>query len=113
VAEAVNAWLLVVLAVLATFRLTWLINNDTIARPLRSWAYRRDVKRHGPLDDDEVPPLSYFVTCPWCVSMYLAPPVAVVAVLWGDNRVVLIVLLALAASAVTGITASLLGRVLG
>lgn len=105
-------WLLTALAVLATFRLTWLINNDTIARPLRAWAYRHDVKRHGPLEDDEVPPLSYFVECPWCVSMYIAPIVAVVTVLWGDNRVVLIGLLALAASAVTGITASLLGRIL-
>lgn len=109
----VSPGLLVVLAMLSTFRLTWLVNNDTIARPLRAWAYRHDVKRHGPVDDDEVPPLSYFVTCPWCVSMYVAPPVAVATVLWGDNRVILIALVALASSAVTGAAASVLKGWLG
>jgi len=94
--------LLVFLAIAATFRVTWLINNDTIARPLRVWA-----RKH-----DEVPPLSYFVQCPWCVSMYVSVLVATVTVLWGDNRVVLIGLLALTASALTGIVASLLNRVL-
>jgi len=104
--------LLVFLAIAATFRVTWLINNDTIARPLRVWARKHDESRHGPLEDDEVPPLSYFVQCPWCVSMYVSVLVATVTVLWGDNRVVLIGLLALTASALTGIVASLLNRVL-
>jgi Protein of unknown function (DUF1360) len=101
--------LLVVLAIASVFRLTWLINNDTIATPIRRWAIKRD----GDIEIGEVGRWSYFVTCPWCVSIWLAPPVALVTVLWGDNRAVLVGLLALSASARTGIVASLLGRVLG
>jgi hypothetical protein len=97
----VTWWLLVVLAVVATYRVTRLINRDTITAPLRRAVLRLD-ERHGPMEDDEVGRWTYFITCPWCVSMYVAAIIATVTVLWGDNRVVLIGLLTLAGSAVTG-----------
>lgn len=48
----------------------------------------------------------YLVTCDWCASFWIAVPIAGVTVLWGDNRLVLIGLLALAASQITGILAA-------
>lgn len=53
----------VVLAVgaLATFRLTRLLVEDEITRPVREQ-----------LADDAEGRLAYFVTCPWCVSVWVA-----------------------------------------
>lgn len=95
--------LLVVLAVIATYRATRLINADVITAPFRRWVCRLD----GELTDDEVGRWTYFITCPWCVSIWVGTIIATVTVLWGDNRVVLIGLLALTASALTGIIAGL------
>lgn len=55
-----------VLGALAVHRLTRLITADKIAEPLRE----RAVEVAGPSDEPEG--LAYFVTCPWCVSMWLA-----------------------------------------
>ena len=96
----VPAWLLFVLVLGATHRLARLITADFIMGWLRRWAMLRDA-RHG-RDEDQPGALAYLVTCDWCVSMYLALPVAVVAIWWGDNRVVLAILLALTASAFAG-----------
>jgi hypothetical protein len=104
--HAFPAWLMVVLTILAVFRVTRLVNEDTITAPLRRWVVGRD----GELEPDEVGRWGYFITCPWCVSIWVGTVVSVVAVLWGDNRVVLIGLLALAASASTGLIASMVDR---
>lgn len=88
-------WLLVVLVVLATARLTRLINEDAILDAPRAW-----VQQHAP--DSVV----YLVQCPWCVSMWVGGPVAAAAVLWPSNRAVAWGLLALAASEVTGLIAA-------
>lgn len=97
------AWLLVALAVLATYRATRLINADVITAPFRRWVCRLD----GELEKDEVGRWTYFITCPWCVSIWVGAIVATVTVLWPDNRLILAGLLALTASAVTGFLAGL------
>jgi Protein of unknown function (DUF1360) len=76
---------------LAVHRLTRLVTRDTITRPLRagmiagayarayepgsdwvqserSWAEWDEV----PLDDDDAPPMAAFITCRWCVSIWIA-----------------------------------------
>jgi hypothetical protein len=54
---------------LAVHRLTRLAVEDEVTRPLRekitAWA-------EGTAERKAAPSLSYFVTCPWCVSMYVA-----------------------------------------
>lgn len=88
------SWLLFVLAVLATARLTRLVVADQITDGVRRWVQARSGEN-----------VAYLVTCPWCASPYLAVPVAV-GVLWhGANRAVLLVLVVLAASEVTGLIA--------
>jgi hypothetical protein len=75
---------------LAVHRLTRLVTEDVITRPLRAriirWAYDRrpygilvsEVDRsHAywdarPRGDDEAPKLAALLTCPWCVSVYVA-----------------------------------------
>lgn len=89
--------LLVVLASLATYRATRLVTADQITVAVRAWAERR-----GPF-------LGYLSTCDWCLSIWVAPAPAIAAILWPENRVVWIVLLWLALSAVTGLL-SLLER---
>jgi len=95
----VTGWLLVTLAWLAVFRLAWLITHDFIAAPLRARVQARSEW------------WDVFITCPWCVSVWVGAVVAPVVIWWGDNRVVLAGLLALAASAVTGIIAELVNLI--
>ena len=96
------AWLLVVLVVLATFRATRLVNEDEITAPFRRLVCRLD----RDMEPGEVGRWTYFITCPWCVSIWVGTIVSTVAVLWGDNRVVVIGLVALAASGATGLIAT-------
>jgi len=91
-------WLLLTIVALATYRLTRLVTADKITEALRSRAFRRQSNWLG-----------YLVTCDWCLSVWVAPLPTVAAVLWPDNRVVLVGLVALAASALTGL-ASLIER---
>jgi hypothetical protein len=46
----------------ATFRLTRLLTEDELLAPLRDWVWRK----HSPEDTK----IGYFVTCPWCVSIW-------------------------------------------
>lgn len=90
-------WLLFLITVGAIVRLTRIVTADYITAPIRDRLTERwgeDAKR------------SYLLTCDYCASVYVAPIVATVAVLWGDNRVVIIGLLALTASFVAGIIAA-------
>jgi hypothetical protein len=84
-------WWWLAVGALATFRLTWLVTEDTILdRP------REAVRRRGGK-------LAYFVGCPWCTSIYLAAIVVVLAALcpgWFQY-----VAVALAFSAVAGVIA--------
>lgn len=82
-------------AALATARITRLVTTDRITEAPREWALRR-------LDLNGL--LSYLITCAWCVSVYAgAGVVAVIA--WGPSWSVWI-LTALAFSYVAGYLAS-------
>jgi hypothetical protein len=83
--------LLFIIAGLATYRVTRLITADKITEALR----QRVTSKW----------LGYLVQCDWCLSIWLAPAPALAVVLWPDNRAVLVVLVALALSAVTGLLA--------
>jgi len=89
------AALTVILAALATYRLTRLVTADVIAEPVRQWVGKRNQT------------LGYLVTCDWCLSIWVAPWPALVVVVWPGNRAVLVVLTALALSAVTGLLATI------
>ena len=83
-------WLAVVLGFLIVARATRFVNSDVLAEPIRMWADGierpnerfRSLKRglRKPLRavfGDELPIL---FTCPWCLSIWLALPVAIVVV---------------------------------
>ena len=89
-------WLLAFLAIGATYRLSRLITADYVTKPLRTEVNRR-------FGDNR---FSYFITCDWCVSFWVSWPIAFIAIWWPTNRLVWIILLALTASAVTGLAAS-------
>jgi hypothetical protein len=86
------AWLLVLLIIGATVRLTRLITADYLTSPIRD----RLTERWG--EDSK---RAYLIGCDYCASMYVAPVVSL-AWLWPTNRVVLIALIALTASQVAG-----------
>ena len=90
---ALSDWLLVLLTIGAVVRLSRLVTADKITESIRE----RLTDRWG---EDSL--RAYFISCDYCVSMYVAPIVATVAILWGDNRVIIIGLLALTASYVAG-----------
>lgn len=126
-------WLTVVLAVGTVLRFTRLFSKDKILEPAREYIdARAQAAEAGRLDrqweQDPVtlkwrPPhgltglrlfferkwtgfwpwLDDLIGCPWCVSVYVSLPVAIVAVWWGDNRLILAGLLACTASWVAGI----------
>ena len=76
---------------LATYRLTRLVTADRIMDWLRAWVEVRSAWA------------GYLVTCDWCLSIWLAPALAWAMIVHGGNRAVFIVLVALAASALTGL----------
>lgn len=94
-----GAWWLVVGA-LATYRLTRLVTEDTILDRPREAVHRR-AARTGHTK------FSYFVTCPWCTSIYLAAVVIVLSV-FAESWFAYIAV-ALAFSAVAGVIASKVG----
>lgn len=88
-------FLIALLVVLATYRITRLLVADAFPpiAHLRAWPSRR-------FGDDSS--WAYLAECPWCASMYVAPLVVLAVDLFATTPVVLPVLLALAASAITG-----------
>lgn len=90
-------WLLALLVIGATYRLTRLLTADYITKPIRTTVNRK-------WGDNKA---SYFVTCDWCVSFWMAWGPASLAVFWPTNRLVWLILLALTASAVTGLSSRL------
>ncbi len=81
---------------LALARLTRLIVADRLTDFLRVWAYRRSKGAETYL--------TYFLQCPWCVSMWLGFGTA--WVIWWHPAPVLYILAALAASYLVGLMAS-------
>lgn len=89
-------WLL---AFLACYRLTRLITADIITQPLREQVA------------DRSPFFGYLVSCDWCLSIWLAPVIAIPVVMFPDNRLILIVLVWLALSAVAGLLSVIEARI--
>lgn len=92
----IAAWLIV--DALATHRLTRLVTTDTITHRLRMWAggmkIGQEATRRG---------VYFFVTCPWCVSVWAAA--GVVAATKCLPSAWVYVALALAFSTVAGLLA--------
>ena len=89
--------LALLVAVLACYRLSLLVTADEIARPWRDRALEK-------LGDDSR--LGYLIDCPWCASVWLAPPIVASALAWADGWGWWLAAGSLAASAVTGALAS-------
>lgn len=83
----------------AIARLTRLITSDYIARHIRVWA----IRRFGPDHD-----LAYLVTCPWCLSVWIAAALTPAAWFWGEHPGFVIPAAALTISYLIGIAASVL-----
>jgi hypothetical protein len=98
-----NDWLILVLYVLAVMRLTRLINFDTIMDWLHVWVGNHLGPNHW---------VAEFLTCPWCVGMWVSIFTAWVPLLffgfpnWGLYAAMYVVI-ALAASMITGLMAGL------
>lgn len=88
------------LAGLATARLTRLATEDQILAGPRARLIRRLGVDH---------PISYLVTCPWCMSMWIAAAIAPAAWWAGSTAWFQIPAVALAFSYVTGLLASIGG----
>jgi len=117
--------LVAVLAVLAVYRLALLVSADEITEPPRSWLIHRvyQATRDGVPDqphrpdgapvswdefarrDTNAPKAIVGLLCPWCVSAYIALPVAWTAYCFGTRSWWLVPALALSASAGTGFLA--------
>jgi len=97
--------IVIVMYMLAVARGTTLITHDEITRPIRDAFVRRfDPFRFlhrwvtyllGAPDDDAT-------GCPWCVSIWVGAVTAPIVWWWGDRPAVLIPIIALSASQITG-----------
>ena len=92
--------LVVVLICVATYRLTRLLVVDAF-RPLAALRDRIE-RRYGTESS-----VTYLANCPWCVGLWMAAGTVAVVDLATDQPVVLPVLVALTASAVTGLVAAI------
>jgi hypothetical protein len=80
--------------IFATMRVTRLINRDTITEPIRIAAFKRR------------PGVGYFLSCPWCVSVWAAAGLGVWVWYLTDLPWPLIVLIGAGASQLTGLVAT-------
>lgn len=90
------------LALGATARITHFVNEDELVRPFRDW-----VLNWGDSADEErdTPYLAYFLTCPWCVSIWAAGAVTTLAYFYGEQPGFFIPAAALAISWLYGVLA--------
>lgn len=63
--ETISALHVIILA-LATFRITRFVVIDELFAPVRDWIW----KAKSPSDSY----IGYFLTCPWCVSLWVSLP---------------------------------------
>lgn len=85
------------LAFLATARITRLITSDRLTQGPRLWAAEKTEER--------APMLFYLITCDWCASVYVGAVVAGAWAAWADTLWFQAPALALGASYVTGFLA--------
>lgn len=97
---------LLALDALAVFRLTRLAIADTITQPLRQWLIGSRPATTLDMGGERImvaarPRLAIFVTCPWCVSPYVAA--AIVALQALAPAACLLITAVLAFSAIAGL----------
>lgn len=90
--------LLITLIALSTYRLTRLVTADRITQKLREAVIAR-----GEM-------IGYLATCDWCLSIWVAPIPSALAIMYPGNRLILIGLVALSASALTGLLSGVEGK---
>lgn len=112
-------WLIAVILVLATHRVTRLITRDSIpfiATPreafVNRWGRDQDTDKrrsiNGKRTNGFMASLAYLWECDWCASVYVAAALTYLTWWWtplGDHHWFLTVLLGLAASTCTGLIA--------
>ncbi len=103
-------WMTALLAVGATARITRLIGRDTITFFFRDWlAAMTEDNLSTPAKGVRARFFSFvedMVACPWCLSIWVSVPIAVLAWLYGDTLWFIVPALALTASHLTGMTAA-------
>jgi hypothetical protein len=87
------------LAALATYRVTRFITADALFEPVRE-------KIESVLEARSWHRGVYLINCDWCLSIWVAPLPAIAVMLWPENRGVLLALLILTFSAVTGLAST-------
>lgn len=106
---------------LAVARITRLINADKITERPRKYLIRRawiaaypwvtdkpdevDKNLRMVIGTSDPPKLAYFISCPWCVSLWVGLIAAPLAYFWGENPILAVPALALALSHFTGFLA--------
>lgn len=70
-----------VIDALATHRLTTLVKDDKVFEDVRRVVFAR----FGPPSDEDAHKLSYFLTCPWCLSIYFGALAAASRLLWPNG----------------------------
>lgn len=88
----------IILVALSTYRLTRLVTADRITQKLREAVIAR-----GEM-------VGYLATCDWCLSIWVAPIPSSLVIMFPGNRLILVGLLALSASALTGLLAGIEGK---
>lgn len=94
-----------VLFLLAITRVTTLITHDEISRPIRAWLVSRFnawSRTHRALLYALGEPDADDTGCPWCISVWVGAAGSPIMLMWGDRLWVLVPVVALAASQITG-----------
>ncbi|MEU1494303.1 hypothetical protein ABZ456_29125 [Streptomyces sp. NPDC005776] len=91
--------IILILAALATARITRLITADRITERPRLATVNAALARDWDL-------AAYLITCPWCVSIYTGAGMGAAWWAWGDQRWFVAVVAALAFSHTAGFLAS-------
>lgn len=97
--------MIIVLTVLAIARVTRLITTDVLFDAPRGWLVRVLIEHEGEPSHLRGK-ISYLIVCNWCASIYVAAVGACAYAVWGETMPYMTVVLALAASHVTGFLAS-------
>jgi len=90
----------VMLAAFATYRITRFITADALFEPVRE-------RLETLCEDRGWHRLTYLLSCDWCLSIWIAPVPASVIMFWPDNRALILGLIILTLSALTGLASTL------
>jgi hypothetical protein len=93
-------WLVVLLTLGAVVRLTRMVTEDVVFRPVRRALINR--RSHDGQGDEDW--LVYLIHCRWCASIWISAAVCPLVWLWPDRWFVQIPILALSASLLAGLS---------